>query len=333
MWIKATLKAKGYKLKDMAEALDITASRVTDVLRGVREVQSDELAPLAKLLGLNLKSILASLDAGALTKIEDSDTRLKIQGRLMGDGTLLPLAASDQLTHVAMPPDAKTSEGLYCFIMGDNSMAQEIKAGDIVIAADPRIHFYPMVPGALFLVRCKGADIKGDLPQDGGRSKFALRQFMTSTPSGIDHAASGAGGSYQGADHANPAKPSHEGAQKPNQGTDQVDADQYGANQHGTNQSAEQTAQSQRAATSENWLVALPNHPDPKLASWRFDMLPADLTGQATTLDEQSKAAPNESSFTIDMDREILAGETVHTDRILAAVLWVHRRYKPAENA
>ena len=254
MWIKATLKAKGFKLKDMAEALGITAPRVTDILRGTREVQTDELEELAVLLGLNLKSLLASLEAGALTEIPDNDNNLPVLGYLMGDGNLKPLSSTETVTHVAVPPDAESTDGLYCYIMGDNSMAQEIKSGDIIIAADPRMHFYPMVPGALFLVAC-------------GANKLALRQFVQSD-------------------------------------------------------------------SGENWLVPLPEHPDPKLASWRYRMLPPSLSEAPSTAPvNETEDAEKQNPFAIDTDTEIQAGETLHIGRIAAAVLWVHRRYRPQEGA
>jgi len=164
-WIKATLKSKGYKLKDMADALGITAPRVTDILRGTREIQADELSPLAELLGLTLASLLASLETQTFTQVVDSANHLPVLGYLMGDGSIEPLRTGETLTSVALPPDASSTDGLYCYIMGDDSMAQEIKPGDIIIAADPRIHFYPMVPAALFLVQC-------------GPGKLAPRQYI-----------------------------------------------------------------------------------------------------------------------------------------------------------
>jgi len=165
IWIKATLKSKGFKLKDMADALGITAPRVTDILRGTREVQSDELAPLAELLGLSLASLLASLEAKAFTQVPDPGNQLPVLGYLSGDGHTAELTESETVKSVALPPDISSSKGLYCYIMGDNSMGHEIRQGDIIIAADPRIHFYPMVPGALFLIEC-------------GQGKLAPRQYI-----------------------------------------------------------------------------------------------------------------------------------------------------------
>lgn len=166
MWIKETLKAKGFKLKDMAEALGIPAPRVTDILRGKRDVQADELQALAGLLDINLASLLASLKAGGQQTVEEpSKTQLQLAGHLMGDGTILPLDKTDGIRAVAPPADASSSKGLAAYLMGDNSMAQEIKQGDIIICADPREHFYPMVPGAILLIAC-------------GKGKRALRQLV-----------------------------------------------------------------------------------------------------------------------------------------------------------
>lgn len=65
-WIRAALKERGFKLKDAAAALNITPPRMTDILKGMREVQSDEILPLSKLLGLSSRSLLSSLEASAL---------------------------------------------------------------------------------------------------------------------------------------------------------------------------------------------------------------------------------------------------------------------------
>ena len=274
MWIKATLKTKGFKLKDMAETLGITAPRVTDILRGTREVQADELDLLAGMLGLNLKSLLASLESGSPRQVADLDSRLPVAGRLMGNGTVKPLLAGTDPTHVALPPDAAVSDGLYCYVMGDNSMGQEIKTGDIIIAADPRIHFYPMVPGALLLVRC-------------GEGKMALRQFVKST-------ASDASGE-----------------------TTEIANNPVAGNNRG-----------------ENWLVPLPIQPNPKLASWRFNMLPPSLTDTDIAPESaENSATSNETLAIKGTGKEIPAGETVHTSHIAAAVLWVHRRYTPQGGA
>lgn len=165
-WIKTSLKGGGYKLKDVAKALGITSPRVTDIIKGTREVQADELFPLAEMLGLSVNSLLLSLQEGERTEAaEDTPATLPVLGRLYGDGTLTPLTDNDTLRHVAVPADAKGGNGLYCYIMGDTSMASEIKEGDIIIAADPRLHHYPMVPGGIFLVA-------------GPNDTLAARQFL-----------------------------------------------------------------------------------------------------------------------------------------------------------
>ncbi len=166
-WIKASLKEHGCKLKDAAKTLGITPPRVTDIIKGKREVQSDEIIPLAKLLNISAKSLLKSLEEGTLTSVPDPSTNtLPVSGLLFGDGTVLPNPANEVVQEISIPPGLTSSEGLHCFIMGDNSMAREIKAGDVIIVADPRLHFYPMTAGGIFLIK---------LPQN----KLALRQMVT----------------------------------------------------------------------------------------------------------------------------------------------------------
>lgn len=168
-WIRTALKERGFKLKDAAAALNITPPRMTDILKGMREVQSDEILPLSKLLGLSSRSLLSSLEAGERLEVgaDIEGPSLKVLGGLTGTGTILPPRPDSKVTQVAVPPDAETADGLYCYEMADDSLEQEIRQGSLIIAGDPRTHFFPFVPGAIFLVR---------LDED----RIAARQFFRS---------------------------------------------------------------------------------------------------------------------------------------------------------
>lgn len=168
-WIRTALKERGFKLKDAAAALNITPPRMTDILKGMREVQSDEILPLATLLGMSSKSLLNSLAAGE-KRISGADVEgpaLAVLGSLTGTGEIIPLDDETRITSVPVPPDAENHEGLFCYLMGDDSLEQEIRKGSLVIAGDPRIHFFPMIPGSIFLL-------------DIGGGKIAARQFFRS---------------------------------------------------------------------------------------------------------------------------------------------------------
>ncbi|GHF18075.1 hypothetical protein GCM10017044_10730 [Kordiimonas sediminis] len=152
-WIKKLLKSKGRKLKDVAEVLGVPAPRITDILKGTREVQSDEIIPLSNLLGISAMSLLKSLEKGILVELdEEQQSRLAVAGQLMGDGSILPIPKDFPFKSIPIPPDAESRDGLHCFIMGDDCLDQEIKKGSIIIAADPKKHFFPMTPGAIFLM-------------------------------------------------------------------------------------------------------------------------------------------------------------------------------------
>ncbi len=166
-WIKTTLKERGRKLKDVAEILGITSPRMTDIINGKRELQSDEIIPLAEIMSMSPKSLLKSIELGKKTLVAEDSASLPILGKLFGNGNIAALTESDKITQVATPPDASHSDGLYCYMMGDNSMAQEIKPDDILIAADPRKHHYPMTPGGLFLIKL-------------AENSIALRQLVVS---------------------------------------------------------------------------------------------------------------------------------------------------------
>lgn len=152
-WIRATLKEKGFRLKDAAEALELPAPRITDILKGSREVQADEVVRLADILGMNPRSLLKSLELGERTILPgDDNVSLPLQGCLTASGTLTPLPTDLGFDRVPLPPDVNTRDGLSCYMMGDASMGINVEQDSLVIAADPKIHFAPIVPGALLLV-------------------------------------------------------------------------------------------------------------------------------------------------------------------------------------
>lgn len=178
-WIRDLLKTKGRKLKDVAETLDISAPRVTDILKGTREVQSDEILKLASLLDLSATALLENLSAGEMinTAADEASLRhLTVDGVIMGDGRILPLDENYPIQSVTAPADAETTDGLFCFIMGDDVLESEIKKGSIIIAANPRKHYAPIAPGALFLIEYYGED---------QTKRLAPRQFHR-TDSGED---------------------------------------------------------------------------------------------------------------------------------------------------
>ncbi|WP_262689824.1 helix-turn-helix transcriptional regulator [Kordiimonas aestuarii] len=154
-WMRAALKEKGHKLKDVAAALNVPPPRITDILTGKRGVQSDEVERLADMIGISPRSLLRSLEDGKLTIVpgDEGAPRVPVVGQLTGDGTLTPLPEDFPFTTVAPPPDAETSEGLSCYIMGDTSMGSLVAQGSLVITADPKVHYAPIVPGALFVLK------------------------------------------------------------------------------------------------------------------------------------------------------------------------------------
>ncbi len=152
-WIRTSLKEKGFRLKDAAEALELPAPRITDILKGAREVQADEIVRLADILGMNPRSLLKSLELGEKTILPgDDNVSLPLQGCLMANGTLAPLPTDLGFDRVPPPPDVNSRDGLSCYMMGDTSMGSNVPLHSLVIAADPKIHFAPIVPGSLLLI-------------------------------------------------------------------------------------------------------------------------------------------------------------------------------------
>lgn len=153
-WIRATLKERSLKLKDVAAALDIPPPRVTDILGGKRGVQADEVERLADMLGLSPRSLLRSLEDGKRTIVpgDEGAPPVPLAGLLYGDGTLAPLEEDFPYSEVAAPPGAATSEGLACYVMADGTMGSLVRKGSLVITADPRQHYAPIVPGQVFVL-------------------------------------------------------------------------------------------------------------------------------------------------------------------------------------
>lgn len=160
-WIKVALKDRGLKSKDVANALSIPPPRVTDIFQGRREVQSDEIVPLAGLLGLSTKSLLASLDAREWIDMgaDEQAVQLSILGAITGTGDMQDLPDDYPVHTVPVPPDASTNDGLQCYVMGDDSLDQEIKPGALMIAGDIRLHSYAIVPNSFYLVRLPGGGL------------------------------------------------------------------------------------------------------------------------------------------------------------------------------
>jgi len=224
-WMRDALKAEGLKLKDVAETLGVAPPRVSDILKGTREVQADEVMPLSGLLGISPQSLLKSLAAGERTLVPGTEsTSLPVLGQLAGDGTLMPLPDDLGFDTVPCPPDVGRSDGLYCYMLADGSMAREIRPGSLVIAADPKLHYAAIAPGAILLV------------EDAGGTRL-LRQYV-------------------------------------------------------------------RTDAGEDWLVPLPETPNPAYASLRLSLLPDGLGPTA-------------------------AEGTLRTEDIVGVVLWVHSRIGP----
>lgn len=235
------MKERGYKLKDVAAALKITPPRVTDILQGRRDVQADEIMPLATMLGLSSKSLLTSLTAGKriIAGNDETGPLIPVSGGLTGTGDLRPVEANAAVKGVPVPPDAETTDGLYCYMMADDCMQQEIRKGSLVIAGDPRQHFFPMVPGAIFIIKTK----------QGG---LTARQYFKSD-------------------------------------------------------------------TGEDWLIAMPENPNPQYVSYRFSMLPTDLAPTPAPASEGGTGIP--------------AHDIARIDDVVAVVMWVHQRYTPQQPA
>jgi len=60
-WLRALLKAAGKKPADLARALGKPPSRISEMLRGARRMQQDEIGPTARLLDISEARVIALL--------------------------------------------------------------------------------------------------------------------------------------------------------------------------------------------------------------------------------------------------------------------------------
>lgn len=131
---------------DLADRIGTSRSTIVKLERGERRLSAPWLEKLAPILKVTQGEILGDSPPAA-------GPALPLQGCLMGDGTVadLPLSLATQKLH--LPPGLTSDEGLEAWVMGDHSMGREVSERTLMIVADPRRHFFPIVPGALLVFR------------------------------------------------------------------------------------------------------------------------------------------------------------------------------------
>lgn len=144
----------------LAEAIGSTRSQIVKLERGERRLSAPWLEKLAPVLKVSQGEILGDI-------LPRPKPELALLGCLTGNGSIHPVPSPLNGQRMHLPVGIDTEDGLEAWVMGDNSMAREIKANTLLIVADPRKHFFPVVPGALLMFK--------------KRDKVFLRQFIEST--------------------------------------------------------------------------------------------------------------------------------------------------------
>jgi len=75
LWIEEKLKGLKKKKSDLGAALGLPPSRITDILKGTRQIQSHEVTPLSQFLKMDVNTILHNLDKERLTNTRQSPLR------------------------------------------------------------------------------------------------------------------------------------------------------------------------------------------------------------------------------------------------------------------
>ena len=143
--------------EQLALKIGTTRSTIVKLERGERRLSAPWLEKLAPVLGVSQGEILGDV-------LPAAQPELSLHGCLMGNGVVADLPLSLQSQRIHLPMGVNSKEGLQAWVMGDSSLGQEIKEGTLLVIADPRKHFFPIVPGALLLF--------------SKRSRVFLRKFI-----------------------------------------------------------------------------------------------------------------------------------------------------------
>lgn len=171
-WIRDELNRRGKKAKELAAAMGIPASRVSEIIGGEREVQADEINPMARVLGMSVAELLERLgtkrpalplpaDQGEPIELPPPGKRdLKVRGAVMGgdDGDFT--FNGEVADYVPRPPGlVGVADAFALYVQGD-SMSPRFEPGSLIYIHPGR----PPAPGNDVVVECFAKDGQGGGP-------------------------------------------------------------------------------------------------------------------------------------------------------------------------
>lgn len=140
--LKSWVEESPHTMKSASLAAGLSETMVREIIVGrIKNPGVETLEAIAGVFGRTIEELYGDID------------NLPLAQEIYGDGA----QAIEPAQRISVPGDAAGPDGLSAYRMADDSMATEIPKGTIMIAADPDVHMFPMVPGMIYIIRRRGA--------------------------------------------------------------------------------------------------------------------------------------------------------------------------------
>ncbi len=147
-WLAQRLAELGKKKSELARHLGIPAPRISEILNGKREIQSDELAPLASFLNWTIEQLIraesgfSTMQKGTITDISLPMADIAAPNFGPKDVPIRGVAAAgnrggfqmspDIIDYAPRPPALQNSRNIYAIFVLNDSMHPAYESGALV---------------------------------------------------------------------------------------------------------------------------------------------------------------------------------------------------------
>lgn len=130
-WIKERLVELSKTQADLARHLGLPRSRINEMIKGEREIQTDEVGRVAAFLQLTESEVLRRSEGAKTVVTPYQRVRIDrfVQGGYWCSDNVLP---EDEIADIYLPPIEAPSSNIYGLRVKGNSMDQEYPDGSIV---------------------------------------------------------------------------------------------------------------------------------------------------------------------------------------------------------
>lgn len=169
-WLEHRLLEIGKKKSELARFLGIPAPRVSEIISGKREIQSDEIAPLAIFLNWTIEQLMraesgfSTISTGKATDITSPLVDIAVPNFGAKDVPIRGVAAAgnrggfqmspDTIDYAPRPPAAINSKNIYAIFVLNDSMHPAYESGALVYVSPDK----PARAGDYVVVQVKAAN-------------------------------------------------------------------------------------------------------------------------------------------------------------------------------